>query len=714
MVGKLWLNETVEPEIGGWAYAVEDATASERLRVVVTAGAAILGQQRRTVTRPDVDVIFPDDTGPKGFILPIDGVAALAGVVNATVDEPSWLSVACGRARRNWHGMPIALRDPSRRRTLASEDAGSGLKIADLWFSTSHEITLRLTLAKDAEHALVVRAHQLMAQSGLPLSLAYEVNLRPGEQTIMPVPLANPFMPLLVTAVDADDQLVASDCLAFPSIFRGGAHHGEALAACDGSLAGLARYGDDLLQNLCGLGAEAAPFLISDVQVDLRGATGAERIFAPTCLEWLNRFLGVGIVPAAPDVADYPADRLAGLSDRRRPAAGAVALPAAAVPTLCVLSGRHDPRRGLSGKYEAPFILSEANTKRSAWLTWMPPLGGWFADAQPHGIVPKTVQVILPGLTESEMALPVDEAGREGLAMPAATISLDPQPGRGTRLMFPVAVDEPEEPAGPAVEHDRISVVVPVRAQTRRLVLLIESLAGQTLRPRIELVIVDGGLPRAVARPLRDALAQSFEGAHHFIETDQLLSPATLINRGAAHATGGLLLIAASDIVLHDPRTLARLATLAEMPQIGSASCMLLYQSASQADPMFHSAGYFLDRYDFLKDGLVLAEPDWGPLPPGLWPVAANSLDLLMIRRGLWEQVGGLDAANHPDGGGDVQLALRLADLGLVQVCSTAVSAVCERRRSRARQTLFRARPAVDAERLRTLQRSAAGLRRLS
>ena len=68
---------------------------------------------------------------------------------------------------------------------------------------------------------------------------------------------------------------------------------------------------------------------------------------------------------------------------------------------------------------------------------------------------------------------------------------------------------------------------------------------------------------------------------------------------------------------------------------------------------------------------------------PAVYPVAANSLALSVVRRDHWTSLRGLDDSLLASESGDIDFGIRAMAMGLVNLCTTTVSAFHAGRASR-------------------------------
>jgi GT2 family glycosyltransferase len=247
-----------------------------------------------------------------------------------------------------------------------------------------------------------------------------------------------------------------------------------------------------------------------------------------------------------------------------------------------------------------------------------------------------------------------------------------------TRL-FPVAPDLASVFAGRRVEAlPKVSVVVSVRNAVPLLKDMLASLSGQTIAGDLELIIVNNRSYPGL-RPLIEAAAAGlFAGRVRLVDYDRPFNHSAQTNLGVAAASGEIVCLIDSDVVLHDPRAVASLAAMAAVEEVASAGCLLLDSRPDKEDALkFRSAGVFPAGIAFGgRPRIAYAEPDCGAaFGAATYPVAANSFALAAVRKDVWDRLGGLDAERMATDFNDVDFCLRAMAHGYVSLCTTAVSA---------------------------------------
>lgn len=503
-------------------------------------------------------------------------------------------------------------------------------QIADGWFVGGRVLRLRFENdALDAEGGIVTALQ--CAPDGDPV--LSETPISGSGPDFLDVQLANALLPVLLVLTRSSGEVRASTLLPFPSLCRGGIHDGEALAVA-GALAGL-----DAVRGACadllacwndGAGTEALPDWI---EVDLAGATGAERLFSPDLRAWLARVPGIGIRARA----DAPETRAAGavwlresvflaarrMSDTPR----LLRMMADSVPTLHALFGRGQPG-------PAPFILCHGPGATPAWLVSPPDTGFPLEASQPGGSGP------FPRFIGPDAAAAKPQ---EGMA-PATLRLAGPTPTPMAALLAPFA---PLQPIGgaPAGEASRLSAVLRYPDDPQTAAALLEALAVQDRTSWSDVIVV---AETTNAEAARKALRQIFPEIGRVVVRQENDTIAASFNDAAGQARGELLLMLGGPVLLHDRRTLAHLARLLAPREVASSACTLITSAPSPKADALRLVGTGCYTSQGLPSSANSSrrhlQDSLAALPPASWPVPANSPALFLVRRDDWSARGGFEA----------------------------------------------------------------------
>ena len=223
----------------------------------------------------------------------------------------------------------------------------------------------------------------------------------------------------------------------------------------------------------------------------------------------------------------------------------------------------------------------------------------------------------------------------------------------------PHMLAEAEPYRGPAlpVPDASVSIVIPFRDRPELLGNCLRSLRLSTFR-NVEIVLVDNGSERPATGRLLARIGA--KRAVKLVSRPGRFNFSLLCNAGAAAASGDHLVFLNNDTEVLSDRWLERMLSLAADPAVGVVGATLLYP-----DRTVQHAG-MLPR----SDGMWIHPHRGAPvesLPPEVQSVPAVTAACLMIRRDLFDTIGGFDES-LPVTLNDVDLCRRVRDRGKLVV----------------------------------------------
>lgn len=594
---------------------------------------------------------------PRNLSLALDDFCALRKLPRDT-----WLSARNGRKHR---------KVPDGVEALAVDQPS----LVDGWFYNDTQIRLRIenTTGKDA----AVRLIQSTADG--TVHLVGEAFVAKGQPQFVDVAMRNVFEPVLAIYSTPSGDLSGGTLIAFPSLFRRGPHAAEADLYPDGNTSAAKRekLSRSLLRQTLGW-SDAPAFEIGAIELDLRGATGSERIFSRQTSDWLS---GLGVTIKAGSAAeetptvvrDYLVGKLGGQSKATAPRTsnGALTLPCDAIPTLgAILSRRPSPKVGQIGS----FVVCDSTTAKPLWMVSMPSMDHTLVDLQSSsGPLPFPVR-------QSSSDGPSVTSERTGLL----AIRFNDLPERNdATLNFPVAPDFEA-----SLLRKTLSKKARTTARISALILaddaimangMFESLATQTMADQLRLTVSVPDVHETQAA-VEESLKRLFGDRYRIIVETRPSRPAAL-NRcfESADMIDDMVLLIDQSVVLQDRRTLETLYLAASRTKTASASCVIVRESGfSDGKKLaFSTGGIFPSHLSFQSSpALIFSTPETlGALPLATYPVAANDLGLAMIPASVWRDLSGLDVLNHPFDGYGLDFCIRAQRLGLVHLCTSVVTA---------------------------------------
>lgn len=558
------------------------------------------------------------------------------------------------------HGWPVEGQG-GEIAVLAGPFAGAALRVADLAFASDYDLRMRVDAPRGGvfDEPMRVRVHQA---SGDALTLCGE-GLAAGDGPLFVASRTrNPFFPLLVTLVSPDGALRAATLVPFPSLFAGGAHRGEVIARPSGGC----RFEDAkaLSETLVRAHlADAGAPSVAAIALDAAQATGAERIFSSPVREWLALIAGVRVTFAgAPaflseqlaDPEALPWTRRDAAERRERDGLARLTLPCDALPAVTALFGRGAlaPGGHVIGTFVAadpvdatPFACVSQPAAASAGLDALQPVG---APAP------------FPWLTTAGGHDPVTASAETPVA-----IRYHAERTSNAALLLRRAPDAP----GPllalaAAPVDMIEAIVAVPALPERVPALLQSLANQALAEVLRLVIVVGRDAAAGAEPIEASARHLFGDRCRIVLAASEDIAADLDAAASTSEAAHLLFI--EDVLLHDPRTLEALVTLAQAPGVASAGCLLVAESQDRHRTIVAGSGGLFPA----GDAAVTDQPVFAALPCATYASAGNGFRLALVAADAWRAHGPVDGEDRAAG-----FAVRTLAAGLRHLTTSAVSA---------------------------------------
>jgi O-antigen biosynthesis protein len=217
------------------------------------------------------------------------------------------------------------------------------------------------------------------------------------------------------------------------------------------------------------------------------------------------------------------------------------------------------------------------------------------------------------------------------------------------RVVYPLAARPP-----------LVTLIIPTRDGFALLERSLRSIQQQTTYPRFEILIVDNQSTEPRSLQYMQELQQS--GQARVIKYDAPFNFSAINNFAAREARGELLCLINNDIEVIEPEWLTEMVSHAIRPDVGAVGCKLLYP-----DDTIQHAGVILGLFGV--GGHVFKQ-----LPrdaPGYFGRAQLTQDLsactaacLVLRKSVYEKVGGFDEQNLRVAFNDVDFCMKIAKAG--------------------------------------------------
>lgn len=229
-----------------------------------------------------------------------------------------------------------------------------------------------------------------------------------------------------------------------------------------------------------------------------------------------------------------------------------------------------------------------------------------------------------------------------------------------------------------------VSIIIPFRDRAKLLQTAIESITQLTTYPHYEIVLVDNQSREEETRALLEKLADV--PRVRIIEFAEKFNYSRANNQAAREARGEYLVFLNNDVKLISPGWLEELVGFAGQPGVGAVGALLYY-----GDGTIQHAGVVVGMHGFAGHLFAGENPLFVPQP---WMrhvrnVSAVTGACMCIKRTAFEGVGGFDEGFELTGS-DVELCLRLMNVGLRNVVVPSVELFHFEKQSRGSQMVPR------------------------
>ena len=214
----------------------------------------------------------------------------------------------------------------------------------------------------------------------------------------------------------------------------------------------------------------------------------------------------------------------------------------------------------------------------------------------------------------------------------------------------------------PLADSPKVSIVVPTRDGLDVLKPCIDSIVQRTQYTNYEIVVVDNQscLPETAA--YLDELQESLQGRLRVLAYDQPFNYSAINNYAAAHASGDVLALLNNDIEVLNADWLSEMVAQATRPGVGCVGAKLYYP-----DGTLQHGGVILGIGGVAGHAHQFAARDavgYFNRLRVVHNVSAVTGAALVVKKGIYLQVGGMDEANLPVAFNDVDFCLRVRQAG--------------------------------------------------
>ncbi|HJR21458.1 MAG TPA: glycosyltransferase family 2 protein, partial [Dongiaceae bacterium] len=206
-----------------------------------------------------------------------------------------------------------------------------------------------------------------------------------------------------------------------------------------------------------------------------------------------------------------------------------------------------------------------------------------------------------------------------------------------------------------------VSIVIPTRDRKDLLEACIDSLDRATSYRDKEIIILDNDSVEAESKAYLATLSQRPDV--RILSAPGPFNYPRLINLGVSHARGDLLMTLNNDIEAFEPDWLSEMVSQVSRPGVGVVGCLLLYpdRSVQHAGVIVGLSGVAGHMYaDATSD-----DPGYAGRIYVAQDLSAVTGACQLMRRSLFEQLGGLDERHLAVAYNDIDFCLRVREAGL-------------------------------------------------
>ena len=207
----------------------------------------------------------------------------------------------------------------------------------------------------------------------------------------------------------------------------------------------------------------------------------------------------------------------------------------------------------------------------------------------------------------------------------------------------------------------KVSILVPTRDQGNLLERCLKTLLTVTDYAEYEIILInhESSEPKAI-RVIQEYSAhnnfrvENFSGAFNF---------SAIMNYAASLAEGDVLVLLNNDTEIVEPDWLTELVSQVSRPEVGVAGPLLLFGDGTIQHAGIHPGlgGLMGHGHKHLPDG----SPGYFNRLKAVHEVAAVTGACLVIKKSIWDELGGLDEKNLPVAYNDVDLCIKARQRGL-------------------------------------------------
>ncbi len=213
-----------------------------------------------------------------------------------------------------------------------------------------------------------------------------------------------------------------------------------------------------------------------------------------------------------------------------------------------------------------------------------------------------------------------------------------------------------------AEPYPKVSIVIPNRDHVRMLKQCVSSILEKTEYPSYEVVIVENGSREEATFAYYEDIAEKENKVSVLKYPEKEFNFAHINNWAVDRTKGDMVLFLNNDTEVISKEWLRAMVEHAQRPEIGAVGAKLLFpdNTIQHAGVILGIGGVANHEHMGLRDDL----PGYFGRPHAIHNVSAVTAACMLIRRDLFQEMGGFDSKNLPVAFNDVDLCLRIRERG--------------------------------------------------
>jgi len=207
--------------------------------------------------------------------------------------------------------------------------------------------------------------------------------------------------------------------------------------------------------------------------------------------------------------------------------------------------------------------------------------------------------------------------------------------------------------------HPLVSIIIPSRDQSALLEKCIDSILHKSDYPNFEIIVLENNSVEEQTHELYRSLRKNRR--IQIVESAGNFNFSRLINLGASRARGSIFLLLNNDVEIMNADCLSELVSQVSRPEIGIVGARLWYPNGTlQHGGVILGVGGVASHID----GIRRHEPGYFARQHLAQDFCAVTAACLMVRREVFEKLGGFEESHLPVTFNDVDFCLRARELG--------------------------------------------------